>query len=610
MLSAAARRARTQPSALYNRPQHCSAPLSRPLAPLAAATSAVEPGEQDMRQLIRQQRMRKQRMRQLSFDDKLSVLSEAAASGSKESLEEALRLLQPSIFPEMLQEPTSYRKWNSTFQDPGVAAVKAGHPQLLGWLVQHCPGLMRSHDVLKAAAKYCDLAGLQAAWEVLKGRCYITHAGSKSRTVLDMWVFEAAAESTTPDTVAKLEWLLVAGAETGCNLERSTVRAAARVGNHETLAWLRDEDKYLFDDNEYVLLDALKHADRDTAEWGDSCLPNRDYFDSQDEQWESYYEYMEAAAKSSDAVSKWSWLRTQGGPSLDDEPHSDLFPSLVRTAVEAGQVDAVRKLLSAPNAVQLLQDDPRELGKIIENVGSVPMAECLRGAGLELSVAVYKGAAKAGSLDLVRWLATEGGWPITKQCLEEIMGGWPGKAAANKRDLLEAVQLLVGKARRGDQGRGNGGVARAGADGGTRKTRGNRVRRQGSLTDGGLLDANSSWTQWAPRSAMRNGGMALVQYLQHQRLMPPPEPSAVHFAAEIGCEVLLEWLAVQPGCLESCGGPYVAAAVKGDLGTLTTLRRLGVPWGPEDTLALAAQHGDRCSVHAMRWLEEHGAPRS
>ncbi len=94
-------------------------------------------------------------MQQLAFRHKLQLMCTAAASGSEVNLEVALVLLQPSDFPRL--------KGSDTSSDPGMAAVKAGHPQLLGWLLHHCPGLLCLEAVLEAAARHCDMAGLQLA---------------------------------------------------------------------------------------------------------------------------------------------------------------------------------------------------------------------------------------------------------------------------------------------------------------------------------------------------------------------------------------------------------------------------------------------------------------
>ncbi len=109
---------------------------------------------------------------------------------------------------------------------------------------------------------------------------------------------------------------------------------------------------------------------------------------------------------------------------------------------------------------------------------------------------------------------------------------------------------------------------------------------------------------------MPRGDLALVQYLLPWHPWYRPGWEVLAAAAEGGCGALLEWLVEQhPGCLEGAGSgvsPYASAAARGDLGTLTTLRRLGVPWGAEDVVVQAVR--ERCSVPAMRWLEDQGAP--
>ncbi len=63
-----------------------------------------------------------------------------------------------------------------------------------------------------------------------------------------------------------------------------------------------------------------------------------------------------------------------------------------------------------------------------------------------------------------------------------------------------------------------------------------------------------------------------------------------------------------PGCLEGAGSgesPYAPAAANGDLGTLTALRRLGVPWGAKNVMEEAVRVG--CRAPALHWLAEQGA---
>ncbi len=199
-------------------PDHCTASLSQPLPPHAA------PWAVEATQL---------HLRQLPFRHKLQPLCTAAASGSEVNLEVALSLLRPSVFSELWYAGGGM--W-SPYNDPGVAAVEAGHPQLLGWLLDRCPGLVNPDRVLSAVAQHCDLAGLQAAWELLR-------LPRVSTTLISGWrpatrtsaALAAAAGSATPDAVAKMEWLM-----SKINWGPEAAAAAARSGDLGRLRWLRD----------------------------------------------------------------------------------------------------------------------------------------------------------------------------------------------------------------------------------------------------------------------------------------------------------------------------------------------------------------------------------
>ncbi len=148
---------------------------------------------------------------------------------------------------------------------------------------------------------------------------------------------------------------------------------------------------------------------------------------------------------------------------------------------------------------------------------------------------------------------------------------WPKRTPAHRRGLMAAVQLLVDEA------------------------------------------VCSGWDVEAVVCvAATRGDLALVQYLHGYGPQWAGQQlgckRAVCAAAEGACEAVLEWVVQQPGCegMQGNGFTYVEPAKKGDLGTVTALRRLGVPWGGRDVVVLALVQG--CHEPGVRWLVEQGAP--
>ncbi len=528
-------------------PHHCTASLSQPLPPHAAPW-AVEATQQ--------------RLRQLPFHHKLQLLCTAATSGSEVNLNLVLRLLQPSLFSE-LWYAGEYEITRHT--DPGVAAVVAGHPQLLGVLLDRCPGLLDPNDALAAAAKHCDLAGLQTAWELLR-------AYPRSKVLLNDWheaalttrALEAAAGSSTPDAAAKMEWLMRARCRPGPN----TAAAAVRSGDPARLRWLRDRGCSV--GGQDALLAALQHADLAVAQWlvdEAGCeLPAA----GSTREWRGL---LKAAASAQDAVAKLQWLHERGAPPLH-EAGDDLLADLVRAAVAAGRVDVLQHLRLLPGLMP--QQDQRLLQAASTRpqrgtAWSTPVLEYLQRAGVELTPAAYYKA--AGSLDTVRWWAREvRSGPLTDD-LRSLVMEWPRDTPAQSRDLLQAVQLLVG---------------------------------QVGCTDWGVPQRQ---TEQLVCAAARRGDLALVQYLLQQLPGHRPGGKVLAAAAKGCCEALLEWLVEQhPGCL---AGPwsepaYVSPAKKGDRGTLAALRRLRVPWGAKDVVVQAVK--GECEAQVLQWLADQGAP--
>ncbi len=478
----------------------------------------------------------------------------------------ALALLQPSVFPELLQGAKGVDV--ADYPDPGVAAVEAGHTQLLGWLLHRCPGLLCPVLVLKAAALRCDLAVLQQVWALLSHRLPVD--GGDAQGILD-----AAAASPSLDAIAKMEFLLAAAERVycSCSPQTSTVAAAASSGDLGRLRWLRDQGCPISSGGDScVLQSALQHADLAVAQWlvdeAGCSLP--DMFEREGshgaEQRVIWWVLLIAAVQGSDPLAKLRWLQERGGPSL-----GRVWQGLVSAAVEAGRVGVVRNLMShvGPGGVWI----PVDVAEVAVTPGSsaITVAAGLRWAGEQLSYIKYADAAESGSVALVRLLACEAGVSARGLTLPLFVRHWPNGTPGQSRDLLEAVQLVVGVAGCRD------------------------------------WDAEEAISEAATR-----GDWALAQYLVHQQPRVQLGTEAVDAAARGGCEVLLEWLVVQPGCRERLGSgglaycPYYTAAKAGDRGTMEVLWRLGVPWGAEDVVVRAVRVG--CELVVLRWLVEQGAP--
>ncbi len=543
-----------------SKPEHCTAHLSQPLPPHAAPW-AVAAGMQHVRQL--------------RFRHKLQLLSTAAASGSEVNLEVALQLLQPSIFPNAL----SRKSGATAYRSPSDAAVEAGHVQLLGWLQRRCPGLLRPEDTLVAAAKHCHLDGLKAAYEALNSLDFVPDYQG---------MLDAAAESTTPDAVAKVEWVLSTEPDL-CLLQLSTAAAAARSGDLARLQYLYRRGCNMvenpFEENPErwpcLLSSALQHADLAMVQWlvdeagcelpdadGDDWNADDDDWSADGDDWsDSQWRKMaEAAARGPGAAAKLRWLQERGAPSLDGGSWS----RLAGLGIEAGRVEVLEHLLSTVGPGGVSKDAPT----LAASAGNVAALGLLHKAGFQFTSEAYKAAAGCGKVAAVRWLAREAGVSAAGLELLAVVSSWPSVAPKDSRDLLEAVQVLVGEA-------------------GCRE-----------------------WdTEGVVQAAARRGDLALVQYLLQQPGCQLPDWSMFVAAAETGCEALLEWLAAEhPSCLVIHRGvsPYVKPAVCGDRATLTALRRLGVPWGTEGLVAEVVNGSAvlyRCSEEGvLRWLVEQGAP--
>ncbi len=528
-------------------PEHCSASLSQPLPPHAVLW-AMEAGQQHVWQL--------------PFRHKLQLLCTAAASGSEVNLEVALAVLQPSIFPEVLEGMSNCKRVHLEF-----AAVEAGHPQLLAWLWRRCPGLLSAYMSLAAAARYCDKEGMQTVWELCKRYDAGSSNDRNGSTLISQWMLDWAAGSATQDAVAKMQWVLAAASPRWCRLDFSTTAAAVRSGDLGRLRWLRDRGCPIDGEYRYALQCALEHADLAVAQWlvdeAGCALPQTGTAGS------AWTDLFLAAASSADCVVKWHWLRDRGALPLSSSPQ--LLRSLAGAVIQCGRVEGLQGLvqlfphMETAEGQNVLQQALNEA----EGPRCIAMARQLQQEGYVLASAAYLGAAWAGDLGMVRFLAREAGVPIGPMGFQELIKRWPRDTAAHRRGLLQAVQLVVG-------GAGHGEVV----------------------------------TKGAACAAAHVGNLPVVRYLLQQ--MPGYQPDAVLLRAAVGngCEALLEWLVEQPGCRaaleQNSFHMYQAALGDGDRGTLTALRRLGVPWGKDDVVVWAVQ--GRCELPVLRWLLEQGAP--
>ncbi len=536
--------------------EQCSASLCQPLPPHALPW-AVEAGQQHVRQLPTRH--------------KLQLLSTAAASGSEVNLEAALALLQQSIFPEMLI--TGHSVWANPDilprPDPGEAACKAGRPQLLGWLLRYCPALLHPGRVLQAAAEHCDLAGLQGVWGVLQGDgAHPVDWAGRPRPAQDQEVLDAAARSRTADGVAKMEWLL-AGSSGSCRLQESTAEAAARSGDLGRLRWLQERGCRLDTPNAGVLMNALEHAGMGVVRW----LVDEAGCDLMG-RYQPYWAYFVVdAARSAEGLARMRWLEEQGVELVGARELLSTEAPFEGKSFTVGQVQTLRYMMqrhSGDLSHEQQEQQSRAMARAVVESGSVALAEELLASGFQFGYQSYCTVCSSPDpVAITRWLLHEADVSARELELWEIM--WDAhcltRTPAGQRQLLQVVQLLL---------------------------------RPG---------AGADW--WDIRSAAEDGNLGLVQFLaQHveQQLGHPPDwPGVLAAAAGSGCEALVEWVAGKPGALEQQPSFSFGPKAKiGDLGALRVLRRLGVRWGTQDTVAQAVN--TKCPAPVLRWLVEQGAP--
>ncbi len=513
-------------------------------------------------------------MQELTFRRKLLLLSRAAASGCTANVEYAWQLLQPHVFPELLQSSRYCRTVQqqdrgAPVPDVGSDAVASGLAHLLPSLVQRCPGLLVPGRTLEAAARHCDLAGLQAAWGLLEQRLQSSLEeeggplpGPRAKRVQGFWqrMMAGAAGSTAPEATSQMEWVL-ANAPAAC--DRASILAyacgaAAASGDLARVRWLRGQGVNW--GAPAALAAVLEHAELgfvQRLEEEGGYLPAANHV-----AWRCSSVVSAAAAAPSGSEVKLQWLAGRG---VCLESASDAMCS----AAERNNLAALQLLVqhwggSVPPSHALL---------CAAAAGSLATASWLRQAGCTLTCSAFFEAFSRGDLPMVRWLLEAGGPRWESDTLAMAIWLWPQDTAADGERLVEVLQLLAGA-------RWPMGVA--GAEG--------LVKR--------AAHTGHPWTVWH--------GLLQIHDLH---LIALPRDAAV-FAATAGCCATLEALVgmgLREGGLWGDGDFktwYSDAAKNGDRGTLAWLQRQGLPWGT-GVMFLSAVEG--APLPALRWLVEQGA---
>ncbi len=528
-------------------------------------------------------------MKQLTFRQKLLVPSTAAASGCEANVEFALQLLQPHVFPELLH--TAYYhshvlKWVGWHQrhDLGSAVVSSGLAHLLPSLAQRCPGLLDPGRTLEAAARHCDLAGLQAAWGAVGQRLLAgleqpapnaDHAGfgldydewapiHRADTQW-IWRFMMAAAASVPtgdDTLAKMEWILEKSAGSCLTVTYYTVcGTAAASGDLARMAWMRDHGFPwgTADVLQAVMLQADLGFIQQLEQEGGYLPPPAD-----ERAWRSEVVVCRAAGLPRDSVAKLHWLAGRGATLGSWEA--------LHAAAACGNLEAVQLLAGQPGLGPAGAEGDEHLPSTILNSAvmssSVPVATWLRQAGYPWCGGCWKTAFQQGDLPMVRWLL-EAGCPRGQLYIESCLDEWPWGTPADSGRLVEAVRLLAA-------------AGWPAGWGGPDSCLGTAVRSQPNRV---VVALRELFAAEVPKYARP-------------------------WAAHSGCEAAVEALVAPDMCKKYRGVAqaevYTSAAKTGDRGTLECLVRLGVPLG-EGMLAAAIR--ERAPVPALQWLVQQGAPR-
>ncbi len=367
-------------------------------------------------------------MKQLSFYQKLLLLSTAAASGCEANVRLAMQLVQPCLFPEVKQGfymHTPGRHYRA-LTELGPTTVGAGLARLLPSLVTRFAGLLDPGATLEAALQRASLADVKFVGSVVKRHADDLSWGGSAGDWVRM--LAAAAGSPTGDAVGKMDWVLGAAGHMliVSRAPDSVAGAAAASGDMQRVLWLRRHrfpwgtagvSKEVLSTAAFSFFQQLMADQRDKFRY---LLP------AKDKGWKSPAMVLAAAAAARDSAEKLAWLQGRG---------AGLGAEALEAAAGQGNLEAVQ-LLADVLGTKALQ---RHVFEAAIRSGSVPTVAWLRmAAGCPAGLDPYSVAIHRGDEAMLRWLL-EVGWPCGAPKLDKVLCGWPPAYTSAKAQELQRV---------------------------------------------------------------------------------------------------------------------------------------------------------------------------
>ncbi len=356
----------------------------------------------------------------LTLRNKFRALAAAAASGSQLNLHVAWGLLRPCLSETDLY--ASYGDGTPYFEgyrpaadeDPGVAALRAGHLELLPWLLEHrCP--VNKAATLAAAAEHGSLEDLQRV-RALLGRskfwpgdvfCLAEAAGRSDDGYEKIyWMSSSLDNDAPPDERSKMCQHAANGSAAAGQLlvgiwgaPRNTLKVALRAGQlavADQLVGQRGHDVW-------------------QEMWGEGAA------------FEAALGEVWRGAGSRAGLDVVQWLLRRGVP---------LRPVAIAAAAGGGQLEAVQ-YLHGECGLPLKE----EVFAAAAGSGSLPTMEWLREQHCPMDSNAYRSARDPAT---VVWLAGTAGCPLPEGGAPVVNLKMCAARGVSSSALMEAVKALVG----------------------------------------------------------------------------------------------------------------------------------------------------------------------